>query len=193
MPEAVSIFVLPPNPKVLRTRLRNRSRAEGVVNEREVYRRLSEASKEIENYREYGYILVNDILDRAVAQLGGNRAGRALLPQWRSHCLPVAQGVGGRRGLPADQIRRSGLNLCWRRLESTATPASSNFPLERIPMTIETSFDSNYRKVLVAARRARQLQSGSHAWSPASPPRPAALRRKRLKPARSPTSRRKSR
>lgn len=31
------------------------------------------------------------------------------------------------------------------------------------PMTIETSFDSNYRKVLVAARRARQLQSGSHA------------------------------
>jgi guanylate kinase len=69
MPEAVSIFVLPPNPRVLRTRLRNRSRAEGVVNEAEVYRRLSEASKEIENYREYGYILVNDVLDRAVAQL----------------------------------------------------------------------------------------------------------------------------
>jgi guanylate kinase len=69
MPEAVSIFVLPPNPKVLRTRLRNRSRAEGVVNEAELYRRLSEASREIENYRQYGYILVNDILDRAVAQL----------------------------------------------------------------------------------------------------------------------------
>jgi DNA-directed RNA polymerase subunit omega len=30
-------------------------------------------------------------------------------------------------------------------------------------MRIETSFDSNYRKVLVAARRARQIQSGSHA------------------------------
>jgi len=30
-------------------------------------------------------------------------------------------------------------------------------------MTIETKFDSNYRKVLVAARRARQLQSGSGA------------------------------
>jgi len=68
-PEAVSIFVLPPNPKVLRTRLRNRSRAEGHVNEAELYRRLSEASVEIENYRGYGYILVNDILDRAVAQL----------------------------------------------------------------------------------------------------------------------------
>jgi guanylate kinase len=69
LPEAVSIFVMPPTPKVLRTRLRNRSRAEGVVNEAEVYRRLSEASKEIENYRDYGYILVNDILDRTVAQL----------------------------------------------------------------------------------------------------------------------------
>ncbi len=69
MPEAVGIFVMPPNPRILRTRLRNRSRAEGVVNDEEVYRRLREASKEIENYREYGYILVNDILDRAVAQL----------------------------------------------------------------------------------------------------------------------------
>jgi guanylate kinase len=69
MPEAVSIFVLPPTPKELRTRLRNRSRAEGLVHDEEVYRRLGEARKEIENYREYVYILVNDILDRAVAQL----------------------------------------------------------------------------------------------------------------------------
>ena len=69
MPEAVGIFVMPPNPRILRTRLRNRSRAEGVVNDEEVYRRLREASKEIEKYRDYGYILVNDILDRAVAQL----------------------------------------------------------------------------------------------------------------------------
>ncbi len=33
-------------------------------------------------------------------------------------------------------------------------------------MKIETKFDSNYRKVLVAARRARQLQSGSAALIP---------------------------
>jgi DNA-directed RNA polymerase subunit omega len=33
-------------------------------------------------------------------------------------------------------------------------------------MTIETSFDSNYRKVLVAARRARQIQNGSQALIP---------------------------
>ncbi len=41
--------------------------------------------------------------------------------------------------------------------------ASNSFPLETIPMTIETTFDSNYRKVLVAARRARQLQTGAAA------------------------------
>ena len=37
---------------------------------------------------------------------------------------------------------------------------------------IETRFDSNYRKVLVAARRARQLQNGSAALisSPSSKP-----------------------
>jgi guanylate kinase len=69
MPEAVTIFVMPPNPRVLRTRLRNRSRAEGVVDEEEVFRRLDSAKREIENYRNYSYILVNDILDRAVAQL----------------------------------------------------------------------------------------------------------------------------
>lgn len=33
-------------------------------------------------------------------------------------------------------------------------------------MHIETEFDSNYRKVLVAARRARQLQNGTQALVP---------------------------
>ena len=47
VPGAISIFVMPPNPKVLRTRLRNRSRAEGQVDEPELFRRLNEAKKEI--------------------------------------------------------------------------------------------------------------------------------------------------
>ena len=45
-------------------------------------------------------------------------------------------------------------------------PTSNSYFLEETPMTIETSFDSNYRKVLVAARRARQLQNGSRALVP---------------------------
>ncbi len=103
MPEAVSIFVLPPNPKVLRTRLRNRSRAEGVVNEAELYRRLSEASKEIENYRELRLYFGQRHSGPGGGAIGGDCAGRAFLPQRRSHCIPVAQGVGGGRGLPPDQ------------------------------------------------------------------------------------------
>jgi guanylate kinase len=69
LPEAVSIFIMPPNPKVLRTRLRNRMRAEGHVDEDELQLRLDQAKKEIENYRQYRYILINDVLERAVAQL----------------------------------------------------------------------------------------------------------------------------
>jgi guanylate kinase len=69
VPDAVSIFVLPPNPQILATRLRNRSRAEGSVFETEIDRRLAKAKDEIENYRQYSYILVNDILDRAVEDL----------------------------------------------------------------------------------------------------------------------------
>ncbi len=50
-------------------RLRNRSRAEGKVDEDVIERRLAEAKQEIENYCQYGYILVNDVLDRAVEEL----------------------------------------------------------------------------------------------------------------------------
>ena len=42
-------------------------------------------------------------------------------------------------------------------------------------MTIETSFDSNYRKVLVAARRARQLQNGSQALVPTKSSKPCRI------------------
>lgn len=68
-PDAVSIFLMPPSPEILATRLRNRSRAEGTVREEVIERRLAKAKQEIENYREYGYILVNDILDRAVEEM----------------------------------------------------------------------------------------------------------------------------
>ena len=69
VPDAVSIFLMPPSPDILATRLRNRSRAEGAINEEVISRRLARARLEIENYREYGYILVNDILDRAVEEM----------------------------------------------------------------------------------------------------------------------------
>ncbi|MFP5226977.1 MAG: guanylate kinase [Acidobacteriota bacterium] len=69
MPAAISIFLMPPSPEILATRLRNRSRAEGKVKEEIIERRLARAQLEVENYREYSYILVNDILDRAVEEM----------------------------------------------------------------------------------------------------------------------------
>jgi guanylate kinase len=69
MPDAVSIFVLPPNPEELQARLRNRSLAEGSLDEQEIARRLAKARGEIERYHQYRYILINDILDYAVESL----------------------------------------------------------------------------------------------------------------------------
>jgi guanylate kinase len=69
IPDAVSIFVLPPNPEELAARLRNRSIEEGSLDEEEIARRLAKARGEIEAYRQYRYILVNDKLDYAVESL----------------------------------------------------------------------------------------------------------------------------
>jgi guanylate kinase len=69
MPEAASIFLMPPSPEILEYRLRSRSRADGSVTDADINRRLAKAKQEIENYREYGYILVNDILERAVEEM----------------------------------------------------------------------------------------------------------------------------
>jgi guanylate kinase len=69
VPDAVSIFILPPTPAVLEARLRNRSAAEGAMDDAVIERRLKKARHEIENYRQYSYILVNDVLELAIAQL----------------------------------------------------------------------------------------------------------------------------
>lgn len=87
-PEAVSIFVLPPSRQVLELRLRRRSEAEGADSPDVIERRLREAAKEIENYPNYDYILVNDQLELSIDQLKAivvgerlKRAGRTLGPE----------------------------------------------------------------------------------------------------------------
>jgi guanylate kinase len=65
LPDAVSIFVLPPDRKTLEWRLRKRSEdAEEVI-----ARRLAAAKREIENYDKYDYILINDDLGEAIDSL----------------------------------------------------------------------------------------------------------------------------
>lgn len=65
LPEAVSIFILPPDRKTLEWRLRSRGLDANDV----IDRRLVTASREIENYDKYDYILVNDRLDESVDAL----------------------------------------------------------------------------------------------------------------------------
>ncbi len=69
MPEAVSIFVLPPSRTELESRLRKRSLSENVHSEDVICRRLATARREIENYVNYDYILINDRLEQSVDQL----------------------------------------------------------------------------------------------------------------------------
>jgi guanylate kinase len=69
LPEAVSIFILPPSPEILEMRLRNRSEAEHVTSEAVIQKRLAEARNELKQMRDYKYALVNDVLDQAVMEL----------------------------------------------------------------------------------------------------------------------------
>ncbi|SPE27644.1 guanylate kinase [Candidatus Sulfotelmatobacter sp. SbA7] len=65
IPEAVSIFILPPDREKLEWRLRNR----GEDSEEVIRRRLDTARREIENYSKYDYILVNNLLEQSADQL----------------------------------------------------------------------------------------------------------------------------
>jgi guanylate kinase len=69
MPDAVSIFVLPPSRAELESRLRKRSLSENVHAEEVIRRRLNTARREIENYPNYDYILINDRLEQSVDRL----------------------------------------------------------------------------------------------------------------------------
>ena len=78
-PDAISIFVLPPSREELERRLRRRAEADDNLQrqlkgdgarpfntEDIIQRRLQTASREIENFRQYDYILVNDRLEESI-------------------------------------------------------------------------------------------------------------------------------
>jgi guanylate kinase len=65
IPDAVSVFILPPDRNKLEERLRHR----GQDAEQVIQKRLLTATREIENYQKYDYILVNDRLEDSVESL----------------------------------------------------------------------------------------------------------------------------
>lgn len=65
VPEAVSVFILPPTFEILRARLEARASED----KDELALRLRNSRHEVEHYREFNYIIINDDADRAAAQI----------------------------------------------------------------------------------------------------------------------------
>jgi guanylate kinase len=65
MPQAKSIFILPPTPEALRQRLTNRGQdSEAIIDER-----MREAVSEMSHYVEYDYLVINDDFNNALDDL----------------------------------------------------------------------------------------------------------------------------
>lgn len=62
VPDAVSIFILPPSRKALEERMRNRGQDSDEV----IQRRLAAAREEMSHYGEFDYVIVNENFDTAV-------------------------------------------------------------------------------------------------------------------------------
>jgi guanylate kinase len=86
LPDAISIFILPPNKEELERRLRRRSETDHVANEI-IERRLRTAAKEIENYCKYNYILVNEHIEESIDAL----KAIVLSERWKQSGAPPAE------------------------------------------------------------------------------------------------------
>lgn len=122
MPEAVSIFILPPSREELERRLRSRSEADDEIQhkllgdkarpvntEETIQRRLQTASREIENFCDYDYILVNDRVDPAIDTLKSivraERLRRSGAPPAREDEMALAEADAARRLRMMDQVQ----------------------------------------------------------------------------------------
>ncbi len=65
VPEARSIFILPPSKQALRQRLESR----GQDDQETIDRRMAEAESESSHYPEYDYLVINDQFDQALSEL----------------------------------------------------------------------------------------------------------------------------
>jgi guanylate kinase len=65
IPEALSIFILPPSRQALEQRLKGRSTDSDEV----IRRRLRDAAEDLGHWREFDYVVINDQFERAIADL----------------------------------------------------------------------------------------------------------------------------
>jgi guanylate kinase len=65
MPEALSVFILPPSREALQARMR----ARGQDSEEVIVRRLAAAREEMSHYAEFDYVVVNEDFETAVTEM----------------------------------------------------------------------------------------------------------------------------
>ena len=65
VPDAVSVFILPPSREALEQRMRNR----GQDTEAVIAQRLAAAREEMSHYGEFDYVIVNEVFETALAEL----------------------------------------------------------------------------------------------------------------------------
>jgi guanylate kinase len=93
MPEAVTVFVLPPSREILESRLRMRN----LNDPEDLERRLKNAAPEVLSYASFKYIIVNDDLERAIRDLVAIiTAERHLLERQRPIVKPIIDSFGGK-------------------------------------------------------------------------------------------------
>jgi guanylate kinase len=92
IPAATAIFVLPPSFKELERRLRARM----LEPDDAIRRRLEIAKNEIRFYREYDYIIINDILEKSILLLESIvRSGTAVPRRQQSRIEEIIASFGG--------------------------------------------------------------------------------------------------
>ena len=92
LPDAISVFVLPPSFRILEHRLRRRHSDASEV----IAKRLAVAREEIRHWREYDYLVVNDRLSRATAALRAVVIGARLRrPCQQTRAEKICQTFGG--------------------------------------------------------------------------------------------------
>jgi len=90
--DAIAVFVLPPSFAELERRLRSRR----LESNEDIHRRLEIAKGEILYYRDYDYIVVNDVLENSIQTLEAIvRSGRAIPSRQKPRIEEIIASFGG--------------------------------------------------------------------------------------------------
>ena len=92
IPDAIAVFILPPSFSELERRLRSRR----LESDEAIHRRLEIAKGEIPYYRDYDYIVINEVLDNSIQLLESIvRSGHAVPSRQQARIEEIIASFGG--------------------------------------------------------------------------------------------------